>query len=356
MSKTVRYLILGGIALVLLVLLTSPKIKLFQDDPKTVQGGTQADMRLPVNGYIVRPEQIDRKILSTGTVIANEEVDLRSESTGKIERIYFTEGTRVKNGDLLAKINDSELQAQLSKLISQEKLAKDKEERRKQMLEKSLISSEDYEIALNELSSIKADIELMKARIIKTELRAPFEGIIGLRYVSEGSYVSPSTRIASLQNISQIKIDFSIPEKYANDVQKGQSIQFAVAGSAARHQGKIFAIEPKIDPVTRTIQLRAISENRDARILPGAFAQVEFILERINDALMVPTEALIPELQGQKVFVYKSGLAQPQLVETGIRNETKVQITSGLSSADTLIASGTLQLRPGLPVRLTEIK
>lgn len=356
MSRKVKTILIVVIVLILLVLITSPRIKLFESEAQRPSDASDVDRRLPVLAYIIKPEPVSNKLNSTGTVLANEEVELRSEISGKVEQILFPEGSRVKKGDVLIKINDSELKAQLFKLESQDKLAADKEQRRKQLLESNLISPEDYEAALNELNSIRADIQLTEARIEKTTLRAPFDGVIGLRYVSEGSYVSPATRIANLQNISSIKVDFAIPEKYAKDVQKGQRIRFRTAGREELRGGSIYAIEPKIDPLTRTVQIRAISANPDGSILPGSFAEVEVVLEEIDNAIMVPTQALMPELGGQKVFLYKGGTAIATAVQTGIRTETKVQITSGLQINDTLITTGLLQLRPNMPVNLTEIK
>ncbi len=353
MSKKLRNILIGIGAVVLVVLLTSPRIKLFESNPQNPGGGQEGDFSLSVEAIVLRPEKIDNKILATGTVLANEEVELNAEISGKIEHIMFKEGGRVQKGDLLLKINDAELQAQLLKLDFQERLTEDIEQRRKKLLENNLISPEDHEIALNELISIKAEIQLVKAQIDKTEIRAPFDGTVGLRYVSEGSYVSTDTRIANLQDAKHVKVDFSIPERYANSVRREQLIHFMIAGSDERYEGKIYEIEPKIDPVTRTLQLRAISPNKDGKVIPGAFAEVELVLQHLDSALMVPTEALVPVLRGHQVYLLKNGRAQPQSVEIGIRTETKVQITAGLQVNDTLITSGILRMVPGLPVRIS---
>ena len=355
MSKKTRNIIIASAALVFIVVLTSPKVKLFDSQSEASGPNPAGVSQLPVTAFIVKPEKLSDKIISTGTVQANEEVELRSETSGKITHISFKEGTWVPKGTLLVKINDAELQAELLKLEHQKKLAEDVEARRKKLLDSQLISPEDYEKALNDLNSINAEVQLAKAKIEKTEIHAPFDGIVGLRYVSEGSYVSADTRIASFQNVTKVKIDFSIPEKYANSVHAGQTVRFTVAGSVEKYAGKIFAIEPKIDPVSRTVQLRALSGNSDRRITPGAFAEVELLLEIDESALMIPSEALVPELKGQTVFVYKNGLAEQQKVEAGIRTETRVQVTSGLQPNDTLITSGILQLAPGLPVKISEL-
>lgn len=354
MKKKTLGVILSIIGVIIILLAASPKFSLFNGPATPSAAGGKPDMRLPVSIHILSPEGVQDKIRSTGTVIANEEVELRSEIAGKISRIAFREGSPVRKGDLLIKIDDSELKAQLLKLESQEKLAREVENRRRLMFDSKLISSEEYERAVNELNSTLADIVLTKARIEKTAIRAPFDGTVGIRYVSEGSFVSSATRIASLQNLSSVKIDFAIPERYANDVKKGQTMQFRLTGMGGFYNGEIFAIEPKIDPTTRTVLLRAHSANQEGKIIPGSFAEIELILREIPSALMVPTEALVPELGGQSVFLLKNGLAQQQRVETGLRTDKTIQLTSGVQAGDTVITSGILQLRPGVPVRLAD--
>ncbi len=346
--------IIGG-AVLLLLLAASPRVRKLLPGMDGDHGATERDLRLPVSAIVIKPETIAHRVLATGTVLANEEVDLRSEASGKIERIFFSEGSRVKKGDVLLKINDSELQAQKTKAESQRRLAQDKERRRKQLVEKQGISPEDYESALNELNGLNAEIQLIQARIEKTELKAPFDGIIGLRYVSEGSYVDPTIRIANLQNLQNVKLDFAVPEKYVSAVRKGQSVYFRVSGRNERFEGTILAVEPKIDQVTRNVLLRAICANSQGRIMPGAFAEVELVLEQVEGAVMVPTQALVPDLEGQKVYVCRGGVAQEVRVQIGLRTESKVQVTQGLAPGDTLLTTGLLQVVGGSPLKLVEV-
>lgn len=356
MKPRTRVLVIGGI-LLLVAILVSPRLKLLSSPEQRPGGGSgQKDVRLPVTAIVARPGPLSNAIRATGTILATEEVELRSEIAGKIDRIIFKEGSRVQKGDLLLKINGDELQAQMQKLESQVKLAEEKERRRRMLFEKQNISSEDYEIALNELNSIKAELAYNRARFEKTDVRAPFSGVIGLRYVSEGSYVSSSTRIASLQNLEKVKIDFAVPERYAQVVQVGQSVRFTRAGSDQVYNGEIFAIEPKIDPQTRTLQVRAMAANPGGRLLPGGFAEVTLELEHFDAALLVPTQALIPELNGQKVFVAKGGKAVAAPVTIGVRTDARVQVLTGIQPGDTVITTGILQLAPGLPVQLTSVE
>jgi len=344
--------VLGAIAVIVLALLASPKIRLFPEDGNGVPAEQEADTRLPVDVFVTGTDTIRNVIKTTGTVLADEGVELRSEIAGKVEEIHFDEGRRVRRGELLLKINDAELQAQRDKLVSQRKLAEDKERRRKILFDKQNISPEDYEIALNELNSIVAELSLVEAKIDKTEIRAPFDGNVGLRYVSVGSYISTDTRIATLQKTDAVKIDFSIPEKYVNSVRVGQDITFTVAGLEKTYIGTVYAIEPRIDPVTRTVLLRARAPNTNRKITPGAFAEVTLVLETIHDALMIPTIAVIPELQGQKVYLLQGGEVTSRSVRTGLRTDTTIQITDGLEVNDTVITSGLLQLHAGTPVRI----
>jgi membrane fusion protein (multidrug efflux system) len=312
----------------------------------------QAQQKLNAVGYIIVPTHMSELIKSTGIIKPDEEVDLSFETSGKIIKINFTEGTRVKKGDLLAKINDLPLQAQLEKLQVQLKMSETKEFREKSLLDKDAISQESYDQIQTDVQSIKADINLIKARIFETELRAPFDGIIGLRYLSEGSYTTSSTKIAKLIKTKPLKIEFSISEKYASEVKVGFPITFSIDGSDKIFNASVYAIDPKIYMETFTIGLRALYPNKDEELRSGIFASITLELSKKDNAVAIPTEALIPEMEGEKVFIYKNGKAQSVKVNTGLRTESKIQITDGLKFGDTLITSGILQLRQNLPIVL----
>ena len=351
MKKRFKIVLVVLIILIVAVLFAIPKLS---------SSGSKVPLAnmnksLSVKAHIIKAEKLANNVITSGTILSNEEVELKGEVAGKIINIYFKEGSSVKKGDLLVKINDAELQAQLTKAKYNLKLLEDREHRQRVLLEREAISQEDYDVSLNELNVVKADIELVKAQVAKTEIRAPFDGVIGLKNVSEGSFVNTETIIATLQDINPIKIDFSIPEKYSGSVKVGDQIRFKVVGKDETYTGKVYAIEPKIDPQTRTLKLRAVYSNAARSILPGSFADVELILHEIQGALMVPTYSIIPELKGQKVFLYRNGKAFPQNVEIGIRTDTRVQITNGLAENDTLITSGILQIRPNSPVTISEL-
>ena len=234
---------------------------------------------------------------------------------------------------MLVKINDAELQANLKKNLIREELAADKEYRAKQLIERNLTSQQEYDVALNELNSAKADIEYTNAQIAKTEIRAPFDGIVGLRSVSVGTYISPQTKVASLQSINPIKIDFAVPQKYYNYIKSGRKIEFRLPSTSKVFNGRVYAVEPKIDQTTRTLLVRAVAPNNEGLLSPGAYVEIEIILEDIENALLVPTNAIVPDIQGEKVFLYKAGLAVPHHVQTGTRTEEVIQILSVLLPA-----------------------
>jgi membrane fusion protein (multidrug efflux system) len=205
------------------------------------------------------------------------------------------------------------------------------------------------------VQTIKADINLIKANISQTELRAPFDGIVGLRYVSEGSFTTASTKIARLIKISPIKIEFSVSEKYASEIKIGYPITFKIVGNNKEFTASVYAIDPKIDLDTRTVLLRALYQNKNEELRPGTFAGVTLELSKIDNAIAIPTEALIPQMDGETVFIYKNGKAQTIKVITGLRTESKIQITDGLKFGDTLITSGIMQLRQNLPIVLDTV-
>jgi membrane fusion protein, multidrug efflux system len=305
---------------------------------------------MTVKGIVLTPQSLDNTVRSSGTVLASEAVDLAPEAAGRVEKIAFQEGGHVRKNEVLVKINDDDLQAQLRKTELQIQLAADQEKRQRYLFEKNSISKEQYDISLNQLNILKADRDNLLASIRKREVRAPFDGIVGLRYISEGGYVTQTTRIASVQKINPMKVDFSIPERYAGQVSVDDRVLLRSEETNLEFTGKLYAIEPRIDQQLGTLQLRAVFDNKGEKVFPGAFVHIELRLKRIADALMIPTQAIIPVLKGQTVLVKKNGVVQSLPVETGVRTSTSVQITAGLAAGDTVITTGIMQLRPGMPV------
>ncbi len=306
-----------------------------------------------VSAMILKPQDFEDNLSLSGSLEANEQVDIRSEVSGIVESINFDEGSSVQKGQILFKVNDVELRAQLIKARTAQNLASENERRAKLLLEKEAISQEEYDVASADFQSAKAQTQLINAQMAKATVRAPFSGKIGLRSISKGTYVTPTTVVAKLANTTQVKITFSIPEKYASQMKVGNTLSFTTAGSDKKYSAKIYAKEPEIEVATRTLKLRAIAQNTDGNLLPGTFANVELPLEKITDAILVPTEVLIPIQNGKKIFVYRNGIAKEQIVETSARTNEDVLVTSGLKLGDTILTTGVMTLKDGAPVEIS---
>jgi len=310
---------------------------------------------LEVNGIVVKPREFANIITLSGTIEPNEQVQIRSEVSGVVRELAFKEGSMVREGQLLLRMDDSELKAQLIQAQSREKLAQDNEGRARLLLAKEAISQQEYDVAHADYETAKAQTALIQAQLAKTSVYAPFSGKIGLRSISVGEYLTPATVVANLVNINPVKILFSVPEKYSGQVSVGQALTFRVSGSDDVYRAEIFAIEPEVDPNTRTIRIRAVAENPEGRLFPGAFARIELPLARVEDAVLVPTEAVIPVQNGKQVYVLRGGVAAAVDVEAENRTRTDVLITTGVDIGDTVLVSGIMSLTNGLPVRVNII-
>lgn len=309
--------------------------------------------KLPtIQGMVLQPSEFKETLSLSGTLEANEQISIRSEVPGLVERINFTEGSKVNKGQLLVKINDIELRARLAKAQTAQKLAQENERRASLLLEKQAISQEEYDMASADYFSAQAEIALIKAQLEKTSIQAPFSGTIGLRNISVGSYITSTNIIANLVNTERLKLTFSIPEKYASRIKVNDSFSFSTANTQSNHQGVIYAIEPKLDLETRTLKMRGFTENKNKTLYPGMFVNVSLPLNTINDALMVPSEALIPIQNGKKIFVYTNGKAVEREVQTGARTESMVRVTAGLKPGDTILTYGVMALEHQTPVEV----
>lgn len=307
---------------------------------------------MSVNGVVVKPQEFANTLSLSGSVEANEQIEVRSEVSGIAEKIFFTEGTRVSQGQVLVKINDVELRAQAGAAKTRQTLAAENERRAKLLLQKEAISQEEYDIASADFKTAQAQTQLINAQIAKTSIRAPFSGIIGLRNISPGTYVTPTNVITTLVNSTQIKITFSIPEKYASQMKVNSNISFTIAGSDEKFTAKIYALEPAIEVNTRTLRVRALAQNANGKLIPGTFANVTLPLNKIDDAFIVPSEAIVPVQDGKKVFVSRKGKADEVMVETGTRTDKDVVVLSGLKAGDTVLTTGVLTLKKEAPVKV----
>ncbi len=323
------------------------------------KGGPGGGPAASVNGFIIVSQRLREDVVSSGSLLAAEQVDIYPEISARIIELNIHEGQPVAKGALLVKLFDTDLKAQLQKLQAQADNARRTEERNKQLLARGGISQQEYDIVTTNLRSSLADIDLVKANLQRTEIRAPFSGVIGLRNVSNGAVVSPNTLIARLQQISSLKLDFSIPEKYGASVHNGSHISFLVDGSGKTSQGVVYAIEPGVDEQTRNLRIRARVNNASGGngqplFRPGTFARVTLTIQN-EQSLVVPTQAVIPQTRTNQVIVVKNGKAVFKDVKTGLRTAGTIQILSGLQMGDTVATTGLLFLKPDSPVKVGKI-
>jgi membrane fusion protein (multidrug efflux system) len=311
---------------------------------------------MAVEGIVVGQTDFNSDLEVSGNIEANEAVVLRSEVSGLVTGIFFKEGSNVSKGTVLVKINDSDIQAQLKDVLTKQTLSTTSENRAKQLLEKGAISQEEYDNTFAALQSLKAQVQLIRAQLARTSVIAPFSGKIGLRNISTGEYLTPSTAIANLMNVNPVKISFSIPEKYMGQIKLNSEISFTTSSSTKIFKGKVFAVEPGVNQQTRTLQIRALAQNPSGELLPGSFAQIKLTLNTIKDAILVPTEAVIPVLKGKIVYVSRNGKAQQVNVEAGTRTAESVLITGGLKIGDTVLTTGAMSLKPDAAVKVNLVK
>jgi len=310
------------------------------------------DRPTTVTGIVIKTSTFDNNLSLSGSIEANEQIEIHSEVSGIVEGIYFTEGSYVKKGQVLFKVNDIELRAQLRQAQTKEGLAGENERRAKLLLQKEAISQEEFDVANADFASMKAQTQLIKAQIAKTSVKAPFSGKIGLRSISPGTYITPAILVAKLVNTGKLKITFSIPEKYASQVKSGSVIDFTVSGSDKVYKATIYAIEPEVEVATRTLQIRAIADNMDGKLFPGTFADIKMPLNIIKDAIVIPTEAIVPVQDGKKVFISNMGKAKEVMVEATTRTDASILILSGLNAGDTLVTSGVMSLKNDSPIKV----
>jgi len=310
------------------------------------------DAPTTVTGLVVKTSTFDNNLSLSGSIEANEQIEIHSEVSGIVEGIYFTEGSFVNKGQVLFKVNDIELKAQLRQASTKEGLAAENSRRAKLLLAKEAISQEEFDVARADYASAQAQTQLIRAQIAKTSVKAPFAGKIGLRSISPGTYITPAILVAKLVNTGKLKITFSIPEKYATQVQSGSIIDFTVSESSQVYTAKIYAIEPEVEVATRTLQIRAIADNSHGKLLPGTFADVKLPLAIIKDAIIVPTEAIVPVRDGKKVFISNNGKAKEVMVEATTRTDASILILSGLKAGDTLVTSGVMSLKDEAPIKV----
>ena len=322
-------------------------------DPKAKAGQQRATPKL--EGYIVSAEAFSELVEVPGSIVANEVTEIRPEVSGRLVQLHIAEGKPVGKGALLAKIYDGDLQAQLNKLQSQLAIAQSNETRASRLLEIQGISRNDYDATVLNLNNIRADIDLVKTQIYRTEVRAPFSGKLGLRNISPGAYVSPADVIATINQVSELKLDFSIPERYIGQMNVGQTVSFTVQGSDKVYPAKVYATESNVGVANRSLLVRARVQGKVAGLVPGAFAKVKIGFAPNSNAIFVPSQSVIPTIKGKQVILYQGDKAMYQDVETGARDSARVEIIKGLKVGDTILTTGIMTTKPGAKVEISKI-
>lgn len=307
-----------------------------------------------VEGYIVKTSVLTESVTTSGSLLPAEETELHPETSGRVVSLNLPEGRSVRKGALLLKIFDGDLKSQLRKLDTQIKQAEITEQRLADLLKVKGVSQQEYDLAVLQTQTLRSEMELAKINIEKTELRAPYDGIIGLRNISPGAYVTPATAVTMIRSASALKLDFSVPEKYSQQLRSGQSVTFTVEGSEATHTAIVQATQQSIEADSRNLRVRALVKDSKG-LLPGAFAEVVLALGNKQQALLIPNQAVVPQARDKKVIVNRGAKAVFVTVKTGVRQAGMIEITDGLQAGDTICTTGILFLRPNSPITFSKV-
>jgi membrane fusion protein (multidrug efflux system) len=343
-------------AIVVLSACSSTDKKTTTTTQSSAQGPGAKSPPMVVDYVVLKPTLINEKIEVPGNLMAFESTEIHPEISGRLVQLNITDGKFVGKGALLAKIYDGDLQAQLRKLQVQLDIAKVNEDRSAQLLKIQGISKSDYDASLLNVNNIKADMEIIRSNLTKTDIRAPFSGKLGLKNVSPGAFVTPTTVLTTISQVDKLKLQFSIPEKYGAEIKKGQLVSFTVNGSLKTFAAAVMATETSIEEDTRNLTVRAAVTNPDHALIPGSFANVQLILGNNPNALMIPNGAVIPQGRKKQVYVFKAEKAVQTDITTGVRDSANIQVLTGLLPGDTVITSGLLFLRPGADVKVSKTK
>ena len=318
-------------------------------------GGPQAAGPPPVTVEATKvvTAPMPQTITAVGSLRSDESITLRPESAGRISEITFQEGQRVVKGAPLVKLDAAIPQAEVAQAKANLTLAKSKFDRAVDLAQRSFISGQAKDEAENNFKVAEAALQLALAKLAKTDIRAPFSGIIGLRSVSVGDYVKEGADLVNIEAIDPLKVDFRVPERYLRQVQVGQSLQVTLDALPDKsYDGKVVAVNPLIDTAGRSVVIRAQVRNQDTALRPGMFARVRLITRDQSDAMVLPEQALVPQGTEQYVFKVVSGKVIRVKIETGQRRDGKVEVLTGLAAGDMVVTAGQLKIRDGVAVRV----
>ncbi len=318
-------------------------------------GGPPKQPPISVDGIVSKTQILVSLIEVPGSLLANESIEIHPEVSGRLVQLNVVEGRFVTQGALLAKLNDGDLQAQKRKLEVQLKIAEQTENRQGQLLKIQGISQQEYDLSLLQVHNLNADIDIINEAIRKTEIRSPFSGKLGFRNISPGAYITPATIISTVSQVTQLKLQFTVPEKYSSEIKQGQNIEFYIDGSALTFHANVSATEVAIEENTRSLSVRAIVKTKNPFLIPGAFAKVKIELGKNDKAMMIPTVAVVPQGRKKIIYLFKNGKAIATEITTGVRDSDNIQVISGLNLGDTVITTGLLFLKQGSDVKIAKI-
>lgn len=333
-----------------------PLLFLISCDSKEKNKDPQKSPPPIVDIVIAKRQPVSNTIEANGTVVANEFVELHPEATGRITYLNVPEGKHINKGTVIARINDEDLVANLNKSKAALVLAQDYVNRLKPLLSVQGINQADYDAAVNTVISNQADIQYTQALIDKTIIRAPFDGVVGLRQVSIGAYVSNSDVIATMQQVSNLKMDFTMPEEYGKYISTGSTVKITLdaASDTLKHNATVVAIEPQANTITRNLKVRAILQD-NTKANPGAFVKV-YISQGRKQSILVPTNCIIPSDINKQLILVKHGKAEFTDVTTGVRLQSNVEITNGVNEGDSVVVTGVLFAKDKKPVKVRKVK
>lgn len=339
---------------VLILAVTSLAFCKKKDAVPSAATATAPAKALPVQILVAEPQALSADIEVPGSLMANESTEIHPEVSGRMVELHINEGERVAQGALLARLYDGDLQAQMRKLEVQLKIAEQTEKRQAELLKIQGISQQEYDLSLLQVLNLKADMDIIREDIRKTEIRAPFSGKLGLKNVSPGAYITPATILTTLSQVDKLKIQFNVPERYGAQMKNGLKVYFSVDGSQKQFLATVIASEISVNEDTRSLAIRAIVNQSDPMLIPGVFGKVRIVLGQNEKALMVPSSAIIPLGRKKQLYLFEGGKAMAKEVTTGVRDSTNIQILTGIKPGDTVITSAMLFLRPGLEVKVAE--
>ncbi|MDG5798944.1 efflux RND transporter periplasmic adaptor subunit [Marinilabiliaceae bacterium ANBcel2] len=352
MSVSVKRITGIVITIIIISVLLIPRFGLFDSDENET---VSTQRSLPVTGVVLSSDEIENVIRSSGSLIAGDKVDVTAEISGMVSSIHFEEGSDVKKGDLLVSLVDEEHKAQLERAEYQRDLLEQMVDRQCVLLDREAVSQEEFDRIYTDYLVAQSEVKLLNTRLSQKQITAPFDGVAGFRMVSPGAYIQPGTPVTTLTSLSPLRVEFSIPERYQSEHLIGNDIYFTVSGFNDSFAAKVYAVNPSVEKQTRTLSLRALYQNEDHKLLPGMFANIRMVTGREENIVKVPSEAVIPQMDGALIFVSRNGVAEQVGVQTGTRTEKNVVVDEGLMPGDTVITSGILQLRTGMPVNFTNL-